>query len=336
MAEQTVTIEGLEKAYALTGLPEPALAPIKSKVNEAISLIVANNKRIASINAAKAQDPNNVEYLDSLWKANEADPKVSKDAKEFYAVAETYERLLKKLRETAKENFIPEQLSEQAAKDAKKLVNESVATISTARAEAIAMLSVVDSILESQGKGIEGGVASLLPQADSLKNARGRKAASSGGNVTYMTRIADCTVNGKSTKNAEGKGKFNYAADAISELWGAETNAANRVTGEELEEAFFDFIKKPLRSLSEKEVPASTVFDFTKEIDNGDGKTETKTVKLNVIGKVAEAETKTETEKPAEAKPEAEKVEAKNETPAQPAKVEPAKKTAAPAQAKKA
>lgn len=304
--------EAIEKAYADSGLPPQALAPIKAKVDEAFSLILENNKRVAQVNAAKANDPNDTTFLDSIWAANsDQDPEITKLESRYQVLVAEEEKLLKQMRELAKKQ-IPEQLSEEETKKTKALVNSSTAAIAKATQEAAAMASIIDSMLTAQGKAIDGGVISLMPQADSLKNLRGRKAGS-GDSKPYMTRVADVLVDGKSTKNEKGQGKFNYAADTISQMWGSESVPANRVTAEEIETAFYKHIGKELRSLSEMELAPDTEFTFTKTIDNGDGKTETKSVKLNVIGKITLKQDEPKQDESAEAKPEVktEKVEAK-------------------------
>lgn len=295
-----------EEALKATQLPEAALAPVIEAWNKAFNLIVLNNKRIAQINASKAQDPNNTEYIDSLWEAhyNESPEMVEIEA-QFQAVTAERERLLKELRDFGRTK-IEAPLSEDDAKKAKAAVNESKSAIETARAEAAAMTAVIDSMLNVHGKAIEGGIISLMPQIDSLKNLRGRKAGGSDGKA-YMTRVSGVDLNGEST-NVNGKGKFTYAADKLSENWGAATHPENKVTGEELEEAFFKHLGKGFRELKSTEIPdAVTNFDFTKEITTGENTKETKTVKVTVH-RYEVPKTNTETPK-AESKP------AENETP---------------------
>lgn len=310
-----------EDLLKATGLPEAAVQPIRDKFLEAFNLITENNKRVAQVNAAKAQDPSKPgyeDYLDQLWKTNEKDPAIAEVAEKFYAIAEEYEKLNKQLRDHAKANYIPEQLSEEATKATRKLVNESSEAISTAVEQAKAMTMVIDSVLNVTGKGIEGGVISLLPQIESLKNTRGRKASGGNSGASYMTRVDDVWIDGITTQ-IDGKGKFSYAADKLSTEFGAETFAENKVTGVELEEAFFAKLEIPFRSKRSTEVPESTTFDFTKDVKTADDKTETRTVSITVKRYTPPAsETKTETPK-VESKPET--VEAKPVTQA-PAKID--------------
>lgn len=316
-----------------TNLPEAALAPLNKDVADYTAMVNQSNALVASVNAAKAQDPNNVDYLDKLWRAKETDEAIAEKVTEFDAIAEQYEKLLKELRDHAKANYIPEQLSEDAAKNARKQVNEMQPTISESRKAIASKLELVESVLRATGVEIpEGGLVTLLPQADSLKNARGRKAATTDGNIgAYMTRCHDILLDGKSTQ-VNGKGKFTYAADALSQKWGG---GENKVTGEEIEEAFYASLGRVFRDKSE-ELPLEHTFTFEKSIrvqnPNDDSKTEVPqkvqiTFQSEKFGKQQD-EPKSETTEPAKveqaAKPEAAKSEpVKNEA--------PAKKAAAPA-----
>lgn len=331
-----VTFDELLEA---TGLPEPALAPLREKWNETLSLITKNNERVAQVNAAKAQDPNNVEYIDSLWKAHaKSTPETAELEEKFDAVAEEYEKLLKQLREFGRTKVQPP-LSDDEAKKVKAAVNESAPVIQAARQQFSAMAMMVDGYLTSLGKGIEGGLASLLPEADSLKNTRGRKAAGSGG-VTYMTRIGFAELNGRNIQR-DGKINFRYLADSVSNEFGADKFPENKVTGDQLEIAFFEKLGKELRSIKGPEIPLRTEFDFTKEVKTGESTTETKTVKI-AVGRTEETEkveaksATGETAKPETAKPEANSTEAKKtEAPAAPVKQAPAKQAPPATQAKK-
>ena len=309
-----------------TGLPEAALAPIKSKFDEAFNLIVLNNKRVAAVNAAKAQDPTKPGYeeeLDKLWKLHEkSDAEIVPIAEEFYLIAERYEKLQGQLRDLAKKH-IPEVLSEDDAKKTRNLINESAPTISTAIAQAKAMVTVLDSMLAIGNKGIEGGVISLLPELDSLKNTRGRKGST--GEKGYATRIGNFEIDGTKVE-VDGKVNLRFGAAALSEKFGSGTYPDNKVTGEEVEEAYFKAIGKDFRSLKSPEIPESTTFDFTKEVKIGEGKTETRTVKIT-IGRVVSDATPAKAEETPAAKVEA-KVEDKQETPAA---TPAAKKTTPPA-----
>jgi hypothetical protein len=317
-----------DEALAATGLPEAALKPIRDKWNEAFNLVLKNNERVAQINAAKAQDPNNTEYIDSLWKLHaKNDPKLSETEAKFDAIAEQYEELLKQLREFGRTK-VPTPLSEEDAKNVRKAVNESSETISKAIAGAAAMVTVVDAMLGVSGNSIDGGLISLMPEVDSLKNTRGRKAGTS--TTSYATRIGGFEIDGRNI-HRDGKANFRYAADSLSTEFGAENFPENKVTGEEIEEAYFAAIEKPFRSV--KTADTTKTFDFTKSVKVSDNATETRTVSLTV--KAKEAETT------ANAPVEAPKAESVNQTDTTnvpenksatsgPVKSAPAKKTAAP------
>jgi hypothetical protein len=250
--------------FKKTGLPEAAYAPIVNKVEEYLSLVTESNKLVAQINAAKAQDPNNVDYLDTLWRQNENEKSVATKVKRFDKVAEEYEKLLSELRTTAKENFIPEQLNEEDTKTAKKNVNEMAPTIAVTKVALGEMFAIPESVLSLSGNVElpEGGLISLLPSAESLKNVRGRKAATASGEVkSYKTRIGEGFVDGEST-NRDGKGRLDYVAESINEKWNA--GPANKVTGEELEEAMFAAIGKEFRSVKSTELDDTIEFDFEK------------------------------------------------------------------------
>lgn len=321
-----------EELLAATGLPEPALAPLKSKWEETFSLITQNNQRVAQVNAAKAADPNKPGYedeLDKLWRMHEKDDaKITPLVEKFDVISAEYEKLLGQLRELAK-GHIPEQLSEERTKEVRKLVNESGPTIVQAKAQLGAMAMMVDSFLDSMGKGIEGGLVTLLPDVESLKNTRGRKAATSSGEVgQYMTRILGAELNGKDVAR-DGKVNFRYLADAISSDFKVDTFPENKVTGEEVEEAYYEAIEKPHRSVKTAEV--TKTFDFTKEIVTGENTKETRTVKVKIVGK-ADAE-KAATDNKSTETPE--KTEAPEKVNATPEKVEaPVKKAAATAPTK--
>lgn len=325
-----ITFDEAMDAVKSMGIPEAGLAPFTTAWNTAFDLIVENNKRIAQVNAARAQDPSNVEYLDSLWKANEkTDPALTEKAEQFYAIAEEYEKLLKELREGAKKH-IPVALSEEETKATRQLVNAGTDTIKTAVASARAMSSMIDGILAAQGKAIEGGIMSLMPEPDSLKSLRGRKAAT-GERGGYATRIGEFILNGRKV-HRDGKVNFRYGADSVSTLMGAAEFPQNKVTGEEIEQEYFKSLPNSpaFRSLSSTEIPESHTFKFTKEVVTGENTTETRTVEITVKRKAT-----------AEAKPEAPKVEtnapaetANTKVETQPAKkADPVKQTA-PAQKK--
>lgn len=286
------------------GLPEAATAKIRAKLDEAYNLIQENNVRILRIQASKAQDPNNEEYLDSLWRANRSnDPKIVARAARFDAVSEEYEKLLKELREAAKAQVKPP-LSEEEQRNQRKLVNESVEAVNKAKQAAATVAEIADQMLEIRGKAIEGGIMSLMPQIESLKQTRGRKSAD-GEKRQYMTRADEILVDGKSTNKMDGdksKGSFNYAAEALSREFGSARIASNAVTAIEIEEEYFKAMGLEFR---DKESPFPDPFEFTftktikKQNPNDDKFTEAPvSKKITVIRKKTETSETTEGVKP--------------------------------------
>lgn len=335
-------------ALAKTKLPEQALEPIEKALVEAFSLTVENNKRVAQVNATRAQNPGKPgyeDYLDKLIQTHApTDERVREDLAKFDEISEEYERLNKKLRDHAKANYIPEELSEEAARKTRQLVNESVPAIQKAREAAQNMAAIVDQMLSLHGAAIEGGVISLIPELDSLKNARGRKAATASSGGPYMTRVAEILLDGKSTNkeiNGESKGKLNYAADALSKAFNAEKFPANRVTPEELEVAYlkeFGYDSREESKADDDSKLADKEFVFEKEVEvqnpNDDSTTKVPRKVKVLVKRTAKVEPeKTETAQPETPNAEGEAV--KPETVSAPANVPtnpaPAKKTAAPA-----
>jgi hypothetical protein len=322
-----------EEILADSGLPEMVLAPLKDKWSETFNLITLNNERIAKVNAIKAQDPTKPgyeDYLDDLWAAKAPrNPKMNEVREKYATLIGEAEKLLKQLRDFAKEN-VEQPVSEDEARKLRGLVNESDPVIKESRAQLSAMVTMVEGFLSAQGKEVPGGLISLLPPVESLKNVRGRKASTSGGTGSNMTRIGGFEINGREI-HRDGKANFRIGADSLSTEFGAGAFPQNKVTGEELEIAYFEAIGKELRSVKSTELPASTTFDFTKDIVIGENKTEKKTVKITVK-KVGETETpKPEVSQPTtsdEKKTETPKQEVQNEKPAE-VKSEnvPAKKT---------
>lgn len=306
------------------GLPEQATEPIRKAWDTAFTLTSQNNERIAQINAARAQDPNNTEYLDSLWKIHaKNDPEMAQVEAQFDEVAEMYEKLNKRLRDFAKTK-VPTPLSEEETRNARKLVNESGDAIKTARDKYMAMAEMFDGILTSMGKGVEGGLGNLLPEADSLKNLRGRRAAT--GEKSNITRIGAFEINGRPI-HRDGKANFRYGADSVSIQFGAEKFPENKVTGEEIETAFFEAIDKPYRSLKSTEIPDSTTFGFTKEVKIGEGVTEKRTVNITIKKVVNTESSEPKSESKPEAKPEtSDEKPAPTSAPAKKAAAAPAKK----------
>jgi hypothetical protein len=315
MTESTITtpvaapeVTVFDELLSKTMLPDAAIAPMKQKLVEAYRLISLNNQRVIQVNAAKAMDPNNLDYLDTLWNAHATDdPEIAEIEPLYQAAVEEYLKLQAKLRTLAKKH-IPAVLSDDETKALKNLVNGSGDAIDKAIASARDMALVVDQMLAIHGAKPEGGIISLLPSVDSLKSTRGRKAANAAGGerTPYMTRVGDILLDGVSTNitvDGEVKAKFNFAADAWNKKYNAEQFPENGVTAVLLEEAFFKHMGIPWRSIKGAQLPEDSYeFEFTKDVkekSKQDG-TETVrpvTVKVTVVKPESKAQT-AETAKP--------------------------------------
>ena len=291
-----MSLQSLETFLAQTKFPEPALAPVKERATKYVEMVNKSNELVAQVGLAKTDNENNAEFLDTIWKGKESDPAIAETVKEFYVVAEAYEKLQAQLRDFAKANM-PKSLSEDEIKTARKTVNDMAPTISKAREGLAEMFAMPEGMLKALGVEFpKDGLISLLPNADSLKgSAKGRKAGATG--VSYMTRVKDVLIDGKSTAK-DGKGKIDYAADALSLRFNFKSVPQNKVTAEEIEVAYWQSLPNSPepRSIKSTELPNEHTFDFTKEIavQNGNDdsfKMEPHTVKLTVRnGTFGEAE----------------------------------------------
>lgn len=330
--------QALDTFLAKTNFPEPALAPVKEKVSAYVEMVTTSNEKVASLNASRTDTANNAEFVDSRWRANENDPAIAETVARFDEVAELYEKLQKQLRDHAIANYMPEVLDADAQAKARKAVNDMAPTIEQARKGLVEMLSMPEAMLSSLGVEFpKDGLISLLPTAESIKGGKkGRKGAT--GTTSYLTRVKDVLIEDVSTQ-VNGKGKIDYAAAKLSERFNAKAIPDNRVTAEDVEEAYFASLpgSPAPRSLGSGELPIEHTFTFTKDVKVQNGNDDSfkvipESVKLTVRSpnfgadketpktETATTETpKTETEEPA-------KVEAKPETNSAPA----AKKTAAP------
>lgn len=336
--------KSIEEFLKLTKFPDEALAPVLDKVSEYLKLVAESNKLVASVNAAKANDPNNAEHLDKLWESlYTSDPEMVEIEAEFQAVTAERERLLSKLRDFAKKN-IPESLTPEATAAAKKKVNDFAPTLAESRKGIASMLVMPETMLGVYQVAIpEGGLVSLLPQAESLKNARGRKASTSDGIPIYTTRVGEVLIDGAST-NRDGKGKLDYAANVLTERFNGKAIPENKVTTEEIEEAYWKALGKDFRSVKSTELPLEKKFVFEKvtkvQNTNDDGFTDIPqkvevTVRSVNWGTVETTtpETKSEVSEPAKANEPAMKIDTRTED--EKAKANQATKKVAPAPAKK-
>jgi hypothetical protein len=320
------TPTAFEDLLKKTGFPEAGLAPIKQNVSEYLTMVTKSNGLVAQINAAKAVDPSKpgyADYLDEIWAIKApADETMREIEAQYQALIEESEKLRTQLRDFAKNN-IPEVLSQEESQKARQAVNEMSPTISESRKGIAAMLQMVESMLAMQKVELpQGGLITLLPVAESLKNVRGRKAATESGIKSNKTRVGEILIDGVST-NKDGKGKLDYAADYLSQKFNAQNIPANKVTAEVLEEEYFKSLGIEFRSLKSTELPAEHSFTFEKTIlvqnKNDDSFTEVPQKVKVTVKKWENPTTATVTEK-VEAKPEPVK-----ETPAKKATEAPKK-----------
>lgn len=293
----------LDQAIALIDFA-PVREMVAEKLGAAVKLIQENNSRVLAIREAKDTDPNNTEYLDIVWHRVIADGTEDKEMiaaeRKYQAAQAESEKQLKILRDAAKARHIKPPMSEEDKQKTKKLINDGKPVITAARAAAEQFAEMADKLLIAAGKPVpEGGVITLLPETESLIQARGRKAASGGGTKPYSTRLVEAFIDGKSTnrlkKNKQGEmalaGHFNYVAEDLSKEFGAATFPQNEVTSEEVETAYY--ASKDVAFREAGDMPEDHTFTFTKNVTvqapNDDStKTEPHTKQIRVIRWTAE------------------------------------------------
>lgn len=275
--------ETIDTAFeALRGNPAYAgVVPMLSeKLGAHYALVKTNNKNVARINEARDTDPNSAEYQDSTWKrvvAEGEDPAMAAKEKRYQKALEAAEKLLKELREDAKQHMQPA-LSEEEVTKLRKEVNDGKSVISDSVKACAAIAEMADQMLTLAGAPVENGIWSLMPEHDSLMNARGRKSggATKGDGEGYATRLVEAFIDGQTTnRNVKRKGKdvfaahFNYVAENLSKEFGDKEFPGNQVTAEEVERAYYG--SKGITFRSSEEMPADHTFSFTKEIEARNG-----------------------------------------------------------------
>ena len=307
-----------EALAPMDGPHAPVRDMILVKLGEVFSLVQENNKRVASINASKATDPNNVEYLDKRREEVINDPGtddvvLTQDEKRYQKLIGEAEKLLTKMRDHVKENHLLPTLSEKEVQDLKKSVNDGKAVIAEAVIGAKSFAEIADMQLTLLGKAVEGGVMSLMPTPDSLMNSRPRKSttANAASGEGYATRVSEITVDGISTnktvtRNGVGvvKAHFNFVAETLSRKFNGSTDGpfpGNAVTMTEIEEAYYashTVNGNAIEFRDAAKMPTVHSFKFTKEIEvqmpNDDStKREPHTVVIEVTKWVKENDTET-------------------------------------------
>lgn len=269
--------------------PEAARLPLVEKLDEALNVILTNNRRVARVQESKNTDPNNVEYQDSTWRRiaeEQSDPEIVAAEARYQELNAEIEELLSTLREKSKA-FMQPALSEEEIQKERKLINEGKATIDSLKLSAGALADFADAMLTASGNGIEGGVWSLMPNVESLLNTRGRKSAGkSAAGGGYATRIGTILVDGVDVGKGEGADrKYNWpiVAEYLSKRFNGDRFEGNKVSALELEEALYNALGVEWRDKSSlKDID----FEFKKDIEvqntNDDGtKTEPHTVKIS-------------------------------------------------------
>ena len=266
----------LEEALALIDF-QPVREMVAEKLGAAIELIRENNSRVLQIREAKDTDPNNVEYLDNVWKRviseGTDDKELIQAEKRFQAAAKAYEKELATLRNAAKARHIQPPMSDEDKAKLKKLINDGKPVIAAARTTAESFAEMADKMLLSAGKPLpEGGVIALLPETESLLQTRGRKSSGGSGKGGYSTRLVDAFIDGVSTnrikKNKQGEmapaAHFLFVAEELSKEFGSAQFPQNAVTQEEIETAYYD--SKSVEFRNAGEMPEDHTFEFKKEI----------------------------------------------------------------------
>jgi virulence-associated protein VagC len=180
---------------AKAGVPAKVQAKITRRLDDLYNLVISHNSRVLRIQQTKATDPNNAEVLDSIWanrvESKSAPAEIIEAEQKYDALRDEAEKLLKKLREFAKTQIEPPLSADQMEAE-RKAANEEAKLIDESKSAATAMAEMADEFLELAEESVPGGIMSLIPQVESLKNTRGRKASTGGtsGEGLYRTRIS--------------------------------------------------------------------------------------------------------------------------------------------------
>lgn len=291
MTEQNATTPQLPEAIAeaFKALVEnPAYSGVVPMLAEKLgthyALIRKNNRNVSDIQNAGKNDPKDTEVQDAAWERAIADGEATQ---EMIAAEKRYQKAVSqmmaekdKLRAAVLADipkFIGESLSEEAVTKLRKEVNDGKSVIADSVKACAAIAEMADQMLTLAGKPVENGIWSLMPQADSLMSARGRKAGKSeSSGEGYATRLVEAFIDGQTTnRNVKRKGKevfaahFNYVAENLSKEFGDKEFPGNQVTAEEVERAYYD--SKGAAFRVSEEMPADHTFEFTKEIEMRNG-----------------------------------------------------------------
>lgn len=291
--------------------PDGVREMIETKLNEFLALIQQNNVNVARVVEAKDTDPESADYQDLTWKrvVNEGtDDALSKKEAQFQKLEAAREKALAELREMSKAHMKPA-LSEEEVQKTRKLINEGKSVIADARKVVTGYCEMADQMLTLVSKPVENGIASMLPEADSLMNARGRKSGKSdSAKGPYAARLANVFLDNEEIVKVRNKRDgstetitphMNHIAERLSRKFNEGQFSENQVTAEEIEAAYYDSKKVDFRDHGS--MPVEHEFTFTKNITvqnpNDDStKVEPHSVKVKVIRNVKTDDTTTDTE----------------------------------------
>lgn len=276
VSTETATESVFAPYLAKTGQPPKVQARMAKKLDDLYALVTRHNSRVLRINQTKATDPNNVDMLDASWanavNAQTAPADIVEAEAKYQALIEQTEKLLSQLREFAKTQIKPPLSAEEMDRE-KKAANEEAKLIDDTRESAKAFAEIIDEYLDMMDEPIDGGIMSLIPNVESMKNTRGRKA--SGGSSSegkYRTRFDSVSIDGTKvsrivTKRGGEKSEEStlvIAAEILNRKWNAAHLPQNEVTDEELERAMYDSQNQPFRNTEGMAVEFD--FEFTKDI----------------------------------------------------------------------
>lgn len=303
---ETAPVESPFRAIlAKTDQPDVVTNMIAEKLDGLFALVIRHNSRALRIQQTKAADPNNETLLDSIWE-NAANSKTAPaDILEIEAkyqdLREECEAILKTLRAFAKTK-VEQPLSADQVEKERKTANEEAKLIADETAAAEAFAKIADQYLEIAGESVEGGILSLIPPVESLKNTRGGKKSTGGtsSSGSYRTRLDSVSINGKKVERG-GKSNFIVAADILCKEWNVAKFPENTVTDEVLERAMYAAHNTTFRDSGS--LPPSLSFEYSREIkvqnpNDNSAKLYPVTVKFDIVRNIVTKKSD-ETETPA-------------------------------------
>lgn len=251
---------------------------LREKFSGHYALILANNSNVSAILEAKETDPNSSEYQDLTWKRvvqeKGDDEMVRWDARRQKLIAEE-QKLLDQLRDKSKTHMRPA-LSEEQVQAKRKEVNDGKKVIEDSVKGVASVAEMADQMLAMAGAPVENGIWSLMPNPESLMNARGKKSGGKSSGEGYATRLVEAFIDGQTAnRNVKRKGvdvfagHFNYVAEDLSKQFDDKEFPGNQVTALEIEKAYYD--SKGVEWRNAEGMPEDHTFDFTKTVQVRNG-----------------------------------------------------------------